>query len=165
MSKYQIPESIAALLVYYSLATWLILVSNNRYYLMFRFATCLMVWSCLSVKVWIGATSILCRYEQTRPYLVAPGIAIALIWMSRLRADLQLARQHKRRKRLLKRASDVLNTACQGFLSKIQTDPACCLPEISLDQLSNRITRGARNIQEGDALVTRFFGRYMRLTY
>jgi len=160
---WQVPQPVACVSIYFALVMLWMLLNNNRQYLVIRFPTSLVITSLLTSLVWLGVAGLGPFADQNFGIVYATTYVLLWLVMSRMHRDLQKAKSYKRRRLFLGPVSDAVSQAVRSFLESVQHDLACRLPELTTAALSERITRGARNIEEGDAFVTRFFGRYMRI--
>lgn len=160
---WQIPQPLAIAATYFAFALLWMLLKNNHQYLMMRFPVSLVLTSFLCTAIWLGVASLgrIGEYD----YGIVYGNTYLLLWLviSRMHADLRQVRSYRRRKQHLGPISDAISQAVRPFLESVQNDSACRLPELTIQAMSERITHGARNIEEGDLFVTRLFGRYMRI--
>jgi hypothetical protein len=161
--SWDIPKSASLIGAYFATTLLVIVLCNNKHYLLLRFRTILPVTYGLAVVVWIFASGLgpVGQQNYSIPYLVS----LVLVWFvtRRWHLDLRLVSQMQRRKRYLVPISEWINKSVASFISSIQKDKSCRLPEMDATELSSRITRGAFNIEETDPFVTRFFGRFMRI--
>ncbi|XZE18021.1 hypothetical protein SH449x_003304 [Pirellulaceae bacterium SH449] len=160
---FAIPKPVAAVVSYFSLAMLWILLNNNRQYLLVRFPTVLLMTLLLSMLFWVGIASLGEIDGHNLDIVYGATYVILFLVFSRMHTDLRRAKNYKRRKQFLTPVSNAIAREVGSFLKDVQKDDVCRLPDLNSESLSSRITRGARNIEEGDAYVTRFFGRYMRV--
>ncbi len=157
------PRPVACSFAYFAFVLLWILLRNNREYLVMRFVTSFVLTVFLTATIWLSMAGLGPVMEQNLSIPFGTGIILLGMVNLRLFRDLRLAAKHKRRQRLFRPIRETISRATSGFLSQVQSDPTCRLPDLNKQDLSERITRGAHNIEEGDAFVTRFFGRYMRV--
>ena len=160
---WNLPKSASLLCGYFAFTLLIILLYNNKHYLLVRFRTAVVLVYGLATALWILVTGLGPIGEHN--YSIPFGTTLILTWLvtARWHTDLRLVSQMKRKKRFLMPVSELIGSAVSTFLPRIQNDPDCRLPEMDADELSERITRGASNLEEGDPFVTRFFGRFMRI--
>jgi hypothetical protein len=161
--SWDLPKSSCLVGIYFCMGLLLMLLNSNRHYLLIRFPQAMLYSLMLAAAVWIQV----CNLGQVGEWDLAIVYAamLVLLWLlgRRWNQDLKLAATYRRTKKYLNPISDLIRNAIHVFLDRVQKDRYCRLPELDAVQLSERITRGAHNIEESDPLVTRFFGRFMRV--
>lgn len=158
-----LPKASCLVGIYFCLGLLLMLLNSNRHYLLIRFPRTIVYSLLLAALVWVQV----CNLGQIGDWdlAIVYGSTMLLLWLlgRRWNQDLRLAAQYRRTKKYLDPISDLIRNAVHLFLGRVQKDRYCRLPELDAAALSERITRGAHNIEESDPFVTRFFGRFMRV--
>ena len=161
--SWDLPKASCLVGIYFCSALLLILLNNNRHYLLLRFPRATLITFALTAGIWIQVCSLGPVGEWN--LAIVYGSSLLLLWLlgRRWNQDLRLATNYRRTKKYLTPIRDLIQNAVHLFLHRIQKDRYCRLPDLDAAQLSERITRGAHNIEESDPFVTRFFGRFMRV--
>ncbi|MCC7377650.1 MAG: hypothetical protein IT581_23515 [Verrucomicrobiales bacterium] len=90
------------------------------------------------------------------------GAVMVLFLAWRLKQDLGLAKRYQDRQRLVSPIIDQIARLCP-FLAQLPRAAAEHYPALDREELGRRLTRGIKNLEEAGSLVTRHFGRYLRL--
>ncbi|MCC7013894.1 MAG: hypothetical protein IT454_15155 [Planctomycetes bacterium] len=143
---------------YVALVIGYLALTHNRNYLLCSFGAQQLVHA-LTTAVLVVCAALIAQQPGT---VVGTAIGALGVWGLRMARDLSLARSEKVRRRAQSPMRQQLDAQAK-LLRGVLVDPACRLPEINVGDVERRITQGAENIAEADSLVTRHFGRYMRV--
>lgn len=132
-------------------------LAENRQYLLLRFAS---HWLALGFSGMGLSLSLLGLCGTVGAGFACGVVGIGMI--RRLAQDLSIARRYAQRKAFESPMAEQIRSR-SSFLSALTRHPECEFPKIDKGELSHRISRGAKNLEEAGALVTRNFGRYLRL--
>lgn len=161
--EWELPKVSCLVGIYFASVLLIILLKSNRHYLLLRFpqATCLTFATAATVWIQVCSLGVIGSWDLATIY----ATTFILLWLigRRLKQDLQLAAKYRRTKSFLSPIQELIQNSVHHFLGRVQKDRYCRLPELNAEQLAERITRGAHNIEESDPFVTRFFGRFMRI--
>lgn len=160
---WELPKVSCLVGVYFASVLLIILLKSNRHYLLVRFpqATCLTIGLAASIWIQVCSLGVIGSWNLATIY----ATTFILLWLMgrRWKQDLLLAAKYRRTRSFLSPIQDLIQNSVHHFLTRVQKDRYCRLPELNAEQLAERITRGAHNIEESDPFVTRFYGRFMRI--
>lgn len=142
---------------YVAAGLFLQFLPENRNYLLLRFPW---HWTLLTGSGVVALGSVL---GLLGPHAaVAVGGVLLVLLTRRLCQDLAHARRYQARQHVVSPMIEAVRRRCP-FLNRLPMDTSCGYPPIDPAELARRITRGAGNLTEAGPLVTRHFGRYLRL--
>jgi hypothetical protein len=161
--SWELPKVSCLVGIYFASVLLIILLKNNRHYLLLRFSQAACLSLALAAAIWIQVCNlgIIGSWNFATVYTAT----FILLWLMgrRWKQDLLLAAKYQRTRSFLSPIQDLIQNSVHLFLARVQKDRYCRLPDLNAEQLAERITRGAHNIEESDPFVTRLYGRFMRI--